>query len=163
METLVVIVVIGVIIGAVLWNKRNAGLAQSGVEFHVAADPNTVATAIDTAYNAGARAKLTGFAAGIRVTGGSGSFRFESRIGDVGHMELTPSDGGTRVRAVTDALYVGAPPRTISQRSNLWAFASRLNHHLYVLLGITPNAAKMKRFQGAIERKVTRKLARASR
>ena len=162
MDTLIVIMVIGVVVGAIVWNKRNANVAATGVEFHVPAELSAVSAAIHTTYNVGTFAKLTGFAAGIRVTGGDGSFRFESRIGDTGHIELTPSRDGTRVRAATDSLYVGAHPRTISQRSSFWALASRLGHASYVLLGIAPNAAKMKRFQRSIERKVTRKLARVS-
>lgn len=162
MASIIVILVIAVIVGAIFWNKRNAALAMTGVEFHVPAPAAAVAAAIDTAHNVGAGAKLKSFALGIRVTGSGESFRFESKIGDVGRITLNPEGRGTRVRAATEVLHVGAHPRTVSQRSSLWGFSSRLSHVIYTIVGITPNAAKMKRFQTGLEAKVAKQLRKAS-
>ena len=65
--------------------------------------------------------------------------------------------------AATEALYVGAHPRTISQRASLWGVSSRVGHLVYATLGIAPNAAKMKRFQLALEGRITRQLDRTRR
>jgi hypothetical protein len=160
MGTLIAILVVAAVIGAVVWNKHTASAAMEGVDFHVAAPPAAVAAAIDNAHNAGAAAKLKGFALGIRVTGGGSTFRYESKIGDVGRIDLAPQGDGTRVRAATEVLYVGAHPRTISQQSSLSGVSSRLSHMIYTVIGITPNAGKMKRFQLGLERKITRRLVK---
>lgn len=163
MGTLIAVMAVVAVVGAIVWNKANASAAMAGVDFHAPAPLARVSNAIDAAYNVGAGAKLKGLALGIRVTGSGSSFRFESRIGDVGRIQLSPDGGGTRVRAATEVLYVGAHPRTISQRSSFWGFSSRMGHLTYTVLGIAPNAAKMKRFQRALERKVTRELNRIPR
>lgn len=160
MGTLIAVMVVFAIIGAVVWNKANASAAMAGVEFYTPAPPAAVSTAVFNAHNVGAGAKLKAFALGIRVTGSGNSYRFESKIGDVGHIRLTADGVGTRVLTAAEVLYVGAPPKSISQRSSLWGFSSRLSHQIYRLLGITPNAAKMKRFQRGLERRISRQLSR---
>lgn len=154
---------VAAVVGAIYWNKRNASAATAGVEFHVPTSVAAVAAAIDGAYNVGAGAKLKSFAQGIRVTGGGGSFRFESRIGDTGRITLAPDGNGTRVRAATESLHVGHHPRFVSQRHSWYGAGSRLTDVTYTILGITPNAAKMKRFQEGIEAKVAKQLRKASR
>jgi hypothetical protein len=108
MEALIAILVVAAIIGAIVWNKRNAAAAMAGVEFHVPASPTEVSGAINSAFNVGAGAKLRSLVGGIRLRGGGSLFRFESKVGDVGRIELTPNGNGTNVRAVTDELMWGA-------------------------------------------------------
>jgi hypothetical protein len=157
------VLVVAVTVGAVYWNHRNAAIARAGVEFHLPAAVTAVASAIHAAHNVGAGGKLKSFAQGIRVTGGGGSFRFESRIGDVGRISLASDGNGTRVRAATESLHVGHHPKAVSQRATWYGVGSRLTDVTYTILGVTPNAAKMKRFQNGLEAKVAKQLRRSSR
>jgi hypothetical protein len=163
METLIGILVVAAIVGAVVWNKRNAAAAMDGVEFHVPASLNEVAAAIYGAFNVGAGAKLRSLVSGVRLSGAGNGFAFESKIGDVGRIELSPNGGGTTVRAVTDELYVGSHPTTHSRGRGYWALATALTHGIYKLLGITPGAAKIKRFQLGLEGKIATQLRKAAR
>jgi hypothetical protein len=162
MEAFIVILVVAAIIGAIVWNKRNAAAAMTGVEFHVPAAPSEVAAAINGAFNGGAGAKLRSLVAGIRLRGGGSSFTFESKIGDVGRIELASNGGGTDVRAITDELYVGSHPRARSRGRGYWAMASALTHAIFKLIGVTPGAAKMKRFQSRLEGKIETQLRKAT-
>lgn len=163
MEALIGIIVAAALIGAIVWNKRNAADAMAGAEFEVPASTNEVSAAINAVFNVGAGAKLKSFVGGIRVAGSGNSFRFESKIGDVGRIQLAPNGGGTKVSAVTDELYVGSHPRTHSRGRGLWSTASALSHGIYKLVGVTPGAAKMKRFQSGLEGKVTKQLRKGAR
>ena len=164
METFIGILVVAALVGAVVWNKRNAAAAMTGVEFHVPASPDEVAGAIYGAFNVGSGAKLRSLVSGVRLSGGGGNtFRFESKIGDVGRIELSPDGGGTTVQAVTDELYVGSHPTTHSRGRGYWAFGSAMTHAIFKMLGITPNAAKMKRFQLGLEGKIATQLRKATR
>ena len=163
MEALIGILVVAAIIGAIVWNKRNAAAAMAGVEFHVPDSPTGVSAAINGAFNVGASAKLRSLVGGIRLSGGGNLFRFESKIGDVGRIELSPNGSGTTVQAVTDELYVGSHPMTHSRGRGLWATASALTHGIYKLIGVTPGAAKMKRSQLGLEGKIARQLGKATR
>ena len=158
METLIVILVIAAIIGAVVWNKRNAAAALAGVGFQVPAPPDEVSAAINGAFNVGAGAKLRSLVAGVRLSGGGNVFRFESKIGDVGRIELSSDGGGTTVWAVTDELYVGSHPKSHSQGHGLWAMSSAITHGIFKVIGVTPGAAKMKRFQLGLEGRITAQL-----
>ena len=162
METFIVILVAAAIIGAVVWNKRNAAAAMDGVEFHVPASPNEVAAAIYGTCNVGAGAKLRSLVSGIRLSGAGNGFVFESKIGDVGRIELSPDGGGTTVQAATEELYVGSHPSTHSRGRGYWAFASAMTHRIYRMLGITPGAAKMKRFQLGLEGRIATQLRKAA-
>jgi len=163
MEAFIVILVIAAIVGAIVWNKRNAAAAMDGVEFHVPASPDEVASAIYGAFKVGAGAKLRSLVSGVRLSGAGDGFTFESKIGDVGRIELSPNGGGTTVRAVTDELYVGSHPTTHSRGRGYWAMASALTHGIYKMIGITPGAAKMKRFQLGLEGKIATQLRKATR
>ena len=163
MEALIAILVVAAIIGAIVWNKRNAAAAMAGVEFHVPASPTDVSAAINSAFNVGAGAKLRSLVGGIRLRGGGSLFRFESKVGDVGRIELTPNGNGTNVRAVTDELYVGSHPSTHSRGRGYWALASALTQAIYRAIGVTPGAAKMKRFQWGLESKVAAQLRKSTR
>jgi hypothetical protein len=163
MEALIWILVIAAIIGAIVWNKRNAAAAMTGVEFHVPASPSEVSAAIHSAFRVGAGGMLRRFVAGVRLTGGGNLFRFESKIGDVGRVELSPNGGGTNVRAVTDELYVGSHPTTHSRGRGLWAMATAVTHGIYKMIGVTPGAVKMKRFQLGLEGRIAAQLRKAAR
>lgn len=163
MGTVVVILIIAAIVGAVVWNKRTAAAAMAGVEFVVAATPEQVSSALAGAYSVGPGAKIKSKLMGIKLDGGGSSFRFSSNIGDHGAVTLTQNGSGTTVRAVTEELYVGSNPKSVSQRSSLWGFSSRLTHSIYGLLGVTPNASKMKRFQGGLESAITRQIRKSSK
>lgn len=142
MGTLIAILVVAAIIGGIVWNKRNAAAAMAGVEFDVPAAPAQVVGAINGAFNVGAAAKLKSAFGGIRVGGGGGNtFRYESKIGDVGRIQVSPGGTGSKVRAVTDELYVGSHPKSHSRSRGIWGLASAMSHGIYKLLGITPGAA----------------------
>ena len=163
MEALIGLLALAAIIGAIMWNKRNAAAAMEGVSFHVPAPPGEVSSAIKGSFNVGAAAKLKSIVGGIRVGGGGQSFRFESKIGDIGRIQLSEDGQKTKVFAVTDELYVGSHPKAHSRGRGLWATASALTHVIYKLLGITPGAAKMKRFQAGLEAKIAKQLRKAAR
>jgi len=153
--------VVALIAGGTLWNKRNAALAMEGVEFSVDAPAGAVSEAIRTAYCGGAKAALRAVVSRMTVTPtGAHSFQTRSSIGDAGTIEVSDRGGTTTVRAFTTELYVGSPPAG-HFRSGLLAVSARIVHGAYKMLGITPNAAKMKRFHAGVERKVAAGLRRA--
>ena len=158
METVIAVLVVVAVVDAILRNRSIAIAAMAGVEFHVPAPPAAVARAVHAAHNVGVAAQLKAFVVGIRVTGNGSSFRFESRIGDTGRIEVIPEGDGTLVRAATEVLYLGAHPRTFSPRAGLWGFPPRPGHLVYTVLGIAPNATKMLRFQRTLERRITSRL-----
>jgi hypothetical protein len=162
MATFIGLLVVAALVGAVVWNKRNASAAMDGVAFVLPASPTEVAAAIASAFNVGAAAKLKGMIEGVRVLGSGQSFRYESRIGDVGRLELNANGGGTEVRAATTQLYVGTHPRSHSRGGGLWSTASALAHGIYKVLGVTPGAARMKRFQRRLEARVAKQLGRVA-
>lgn len=162
MEALIVVCVVALIAGGTFWNKRNAALAMAGVEFSFDAPAGAVSEAIRSAYCGGAKAALRSVVSRMTVTPtGAGSFRTQSSIGDTGSIEVSERGGVTTVRAFTTELYVGTPPAT-QFRSGLFALSARILHVAYKILGITPNAAKMKRFHMGIERKVAAGLRKAA-
>ena len=163
METFIGILVIAAIVGAIVWNKRNAAAAMAGVEFHVPASLDEVSAAIYSSFNVGAGAKLRSLVSGVRLSGGGNTFAFESKLGDMGRIELSPDVGGTTVQAATEALYVGSHPASHSRGRGYWALASALTHGIYKMIGITPGAAKMKRFQLGLEGKIATQLRKATR
>lgn len=162
MATIILILILGALIGAVIWNHKNRDAATDGVEFTVPGSVGSVASAIGALYCDGARAKAKSFVSGLTVTpAGPTSFRFESRIGDVGEISVDGSGGAVTVRARTSELYIGSHPVT-HFRKGLTGTGAALTHGVYKLLGITPNAAKMKHFQNGLEGRVCRHLDRAS-
>jgi hypothetical protein len=165
MGVVIVVLVIGALVGAVVWNHRNAALAMAGQQFHVADGTDAVTRAIGDAYCGGAKATMKALVSRLTVTpAGPSSFRVTSKIGDAGHINVRPGPkGGSTVEASTDELYVGSHPMTHSRRPGLWGLSSALTHVIYKAVGITPNAARMKRFQRGIERQVNIRLRRQSR
>jgi hypothetical protein len=160
-EALIVIMVVALIAGGTLWNRRSAVLAMEGVEFRVDAPVSAVSEAIRSAYCGGAKAVLRAVVSRMTVTPTDAhSFQTRSSIGDAGTIQLSDHGGTTTVRAFTTELYVGSPPAG-HFRSGLLAVSARIVHGVYKILGITPNAAKMKRFHAGVERKVAAGLRKA--
>ena len=161
MEWFVLVLVVAALTGGVVWNRRNAAEARAGVEFYVDAPPSAVADAVRACYCGGAKAMIKNFLTRLTVTpAGAYAFSTDSSIGDSGTIAIAPQGTGSVVRAQTTALYVGAPPATLG-RSGIYGLASRITHGVYVALGITPNAAKMRRLQRGVERRVSSQLRKA--
>lgn len=161
MGTLVVILIVVALIGATIWNKRTAAAAMEGVRFQVDASAETVAGAIVRAFNLGAGAKLKSALGGIRVERTGDEFRFATKIGDVGVIRLAESGAVTVVDAMTTELYVGSHPKGHSRSNGIWGFATAMTHRIYQLIGITPSAGKMKRFQLRLEGTISKQLRKA--
>lgn len=157
------ILVVGAIVGGVVWNRRNAAAAMAGVQFVVPASPAEVTSAIHAAYNLGASGAFKSMTRGMRVASAGSGFAFESKIGDSGIIQIRPDGAGTTVRAATEQLFVGSHPKTHSRGSGLWALSSALTHGIYRLIGVTPGAAKMKKFQESLERTIAKQMQKAAR
>jgi hypothetical protein len=163
MGGLIAVLAIAAAIGAVVWNHKNQSDAMEGHAFEIPSPTNAVVGAITAAYCSGARAAVKGFISRITVTPNGGStFRTSTKIGDVGLIEVRPSQNGSQVHAHTTELTIGGHPMAYSTRSSLWGFSSRLAHVIYKILGISVNAARMKRFQRSVERQVNRQLRRSA-
>jgi hypothetical protein len=91
---------------------------------------------------------------------GAGSFLTRSSIGDAGSIDVFGDGGSSTVRARTTSLYIGAPPATRG-KTGFYGLASLIMHNVYTVLGVAPNAAKMKRFHAGVERKVSAQLRKA--
>ena len=159
MEGLLGVLVIAALIGAVVWNHKNAEAALDGVEFSTPHSPATIVTTIAAAYCGGAKARAKSLLSGCTVTQTSPtSFRLETKIGDIGQIDVRQhEESGAVIAAYTTELYVGSHPVT-HFRKGFAGLAADINHRLYKLLGISPNAAKMKRFQVALEGRIARQL-----
>jgi hypothetical protein len=163
MGTLIAVLAIAAVIGAVVWNHKNQSEAMEGHAFDVASPADVVVGAIAAAYCRGARAAVKGFVSRVGVTPNGGSaFRTSTKIGDVGLIEVRPTQNGSHVHAHTTELSIGSHPMTYSTRSSLWGLSSRLTHVIHRILGISVNAARMKRFQRSVERQVNRQLRRSA-
>ncbi|MGQ0680266.1 MAG: hypothetical protein ACT4OM_11555 [Actinomycetota bacterium] len=132
------------------------------LEFSVQATPAETSAAIYGAFNLGAGAKLRKAISGIRVEGSGHSYRFESRIGDIGRIQLASTGTGTKVSAFTDELYVGSHPMSHWRSGGYWGWVAAMGHRINKLLGITPGAARMKRFQRGLEGKIAKQLREAA-
>jgi hypothetical protein len=164
MGVLIVVLLIIASIGGVIWNHRNAELAMAGVEFSVPWSAPQVAAAIRESYCGGAKATIRSMAAGVKVAAsGPTSFRFETKAGDVGTITIQASGtSGSQVAASAETLFVGNTVALRSHRKSLYATGVALTHGIFVLLGLTPNAARVKRFQGGLERRVLKRLGTAA-
>ena len=162
MQVVVVILIVLACAAAVAWNKRNAAMALAGVEFTVPVDPARVGRAVQECYCTGVRAKAKAVIGGFAVTQVAPTrYRVQTKLGDVGEIVVSSRAGnGVIVTARTTELYVGSHPAS-HFRTGLWNVAARTAHGWYKLLGVTPGAADMKRFQNSMERRLLRKLARS--
>jgi hypothetical protein len=161
MGGLVVVLILAALIGGVVWNHKNKEAAAAGVDFALRRSGPEVAAAVERAFCSGAKAKVKTMVFGVTVVPmGRGHYRLESKIGDSGTLQVTDQGGGsTHVHAHTDELYIGMPPK--GQFKNGWlGVSARIMHRVYTLLGLAPNAAKMKRFQLNLENRLSRELGR---
>lgn len=162
MEIFVLMVVVLALLGAIVWNKRNAALAEEGVQFRVAAPPEAVSRAVQNGHSGSVRAAAQRLLSGVTVTDvGGGSFRTDSRFGDHGVIEIRPDASGSTVHARTVELYRGSPPSLLG-RGGLFGLGALIVHRVYVLIGICPSAARMKRMQQGIEGRVLKELRRTT-
>lgn len=157
------ILIVAALIGMVVWNHKNAEAAMNGVEFGTAQSPHEVCAAISAAYCGGAKAKAKSVLSGVKVQPLAGSaFALSTKIGDEGRIEVLQGQGsGAVVRAAATSLYVGSHPKG-HFKSGWLGLSARIGHGIYKVLGITPNAAKMKRFVNGIEGRVAKQAWRAS-
>ena len=161
MEFLIVVVVVAVIAGGTYWNHQTAAAAMAGVEFHVDAPPSVVHDAVTASYCGGAKAMLKSLVSRMTVTpSGAHAFLTRSSIGDAGTIEIFAQGGGSAIRARATELYVGTPPSS-HFRSGFMGVSARIMHGVYKMLGIAPNAGKMKRFHAGVERKVAAAMRKA--
>jgi len=164
-SVLVVLLIIAALVGGVIWNKRNAGAAMSGVQFSVPATADVVTGALRNAYcRSGAKSLARSMVSGITVaeTGGY-AFRIDTKLGDNAEIVVSDNGGGASlVTARTNELYVGSHPSSHFS-SGLMAIGAVMTHNIFKLLGITPSAARLKRFQCGVESRVLKELQRAPR
>jgi hypothetical protein len=158
MGVLIVILLVAAAVGGVIWNKRNAAEAMAGVEFSVAASQAEVVAGLREAYCGGATAGLRSLATGVRVVpSGAGELRYETKAGDVGRIRVSGGGSQTIVTASTENLFVGNTVALKNHKPSLYSTAVALTHGLLTLLGVTPNAAKMKRFQNGLAPKLAKR------
>lgn len=160
MGSLILVLGVVAVIGGVIWNHKTSEAAMGGVEFTTPEPPDVVCGAIFTMYCGGAKAKVKSALSGIKVTGaGPNAFRFVTKLGDEGEVSVNSQGAGSVVEAHTNELYVGTHPKTHA-KSGWFGLAAAIVHRIYKLLGIAPYAAKMKRFQHALEGRIARQLGR---
>lgn len=156
MGILIVILVIAACVGGVFWNHYNAARAAEGVSFVVGQPPSVVEAAVQRTFNAGAVAALRGSVSGISVTSiGPGAFGFSSSIGDSGEISVSGDPAGSIVTARCLNFYIGSHPKSHNLR-----FAGLVDG-IYTMLGLAPNAAKLKRWLGRLESRVNRSIAKS--
>lgn len=113
MEVVIVALIVAALIGGVVLNHKNAARALEGVEFAVPQAPDAVRAVISATYCGGTKAKAR--AAFSRVTvaaAGPSSFRFTTKIGDAGTIEVSSDDHGRSiVCAHATELHVGGHPK----------------------------------------------------
>lgn len=154
-------IVIAVLVVGTVWNRKNAAAAMAGVEFRVDASPERVVRIFSSAFCDSKKAKLTAAVGAVRVEpAGKATFKTTTRIGDEGQVTVV-SDGndGAVVRSFAEELYVGTHPSGHFRRG-FANFGAQMAHGIYKVLGIAPNAGKMKRFNAALERRVLKEVAR---
>jgi hypothetical protein len=155
MGTFLLLLVIAAIAGGIYWNRQTSAAASAGVVFEVTRPPDAVADAIEAVLCQGGLTRMKNGLVGVRVRrSGRWRFVYESRLGDEGHIAIEPSgQGGSTVRANSTALYVGSHPSS-HFRSGIAGFAAIITHRTFTLAGISPGAARMKRFQTGLERQI---------
>ena len=155
--------VVALIIGVVI-NKRTAATALEGVSFVLAYPPSLVAAALDKTHNKGTAAAIRGAFGGVSVVAvANKAFAYQSKFGDQGQIVITSDPAGAHVQARTTNLYVGAPQKMLNTSSTgIWALSVAITHGLYRLAGVTPGAANMKRWQNALQGRVTREITKAT-
>jgi hypothetical protein len=159
MAVLIVVLVIAACVAGVIRNRRNAEAALAGVSFTVSAPPRQVFLAISEAFCGGAKAGLRSMVTGVSVApAGDTSFAYKTKHGDVGTIAVGANGSGSSVTASASELFVGNTEVFKTQRSKLHASGVGLTHGILLLLHVTPNAAKMKRFASGLEPKLAKRL-----
>lgn len=160
MAVLVVLLLIAACFAGVIHNHRNAAEAMTGVEFVVDAPQRQVAAAITEIFcSGGAKSGLRSMITGVSVSpAGASSFTYKTKHGDIGKLVVTGSGSTATVKASTTELFVGNTEVFKNQRSRLHAAGVGLTHGICLLLNLTPNAAKMKRFARGLEPKLAKRI-----
>lgn len=161
MEILVVLLIIVAVSSG--WNWYQGSAAKSGVTIQLPYPPDQVRSAAAVALiRSGAKGALANVARGVTVqASGTGSFRYGTKLGDEGHLDISPSGGGTVVVARTDRMFVGWH-RSPSAKSGFYQLVFALTALFLKMLYYRPGASKMWRFQRALEGRLTRELRRAA-
>lgn len=161
MEYIVVVAVIAAVVGGVLWNHRTKLAAFSGVEFEAPLPPDQVAAVVGAIYCQGAKAAVRNSFSGVSVRRqGPLEFLFETKLGDTGWIRIAAADGtGSKVEAETTSLHIGGTLLS-DDGSPIWRLSKTLTDLIYKMLGLAPFAARMKRFQNSLERKVGNQIHR---
>lgn len=160
MEVLILVVIVGAIVGGVIWNHQSTNMAFSGVEFELPAAPEQVRAAIEALYVTGAKAKGRAALTPVKVRPSRSGFDLASKVGDEGEISLSPSPtGGTVVSASASRLFIGNPMHTGG--SGLWAAGTGLGHMMAKTLGIRPTARRWKGFLHGLDSRIQRQLQRA--
>jgi hypothetical protein len=160
-EILIMIVVVGGLIAGVWQNHTAAEAAREGIEFMVPAEAVAVRAAISSAYTRGAKSKVLSVATGIRCTPTNDGLRYDTKTGDAGRVVVRAGSSGTAVRASASTLFVGHPA-ILRDHRGIWAISVLICHGIFRMLGLAPNAAKVKRFHAGLERRLLKELAKAA-
>ncbi|NEA32814.1 hypothetical protein [Streptomyces sp. SID13031] len=154
MEYIVGIAVIAALVGGVLWNHRTKQAAFTGVGFEVPLPPAQVADVVSAVYCQGAKASVRSTFSGVSVRRqGPTEFLFETKLGDTDWIKITAAETGSAVEAETTSLHIGGTLLS-DDGSPIWRLSKTLTDLIYKVLGLAPFAARMKRFQNGLERKV---------
>ena len=104
-------------------------------------------------------AAFTGIGFIVRRTGPM-EFVSDTKLGDSGAIRIdTAGEGGSTVEAETTVLHIGGKLLSDSG-SPSWVMSKALTNLIYRTLGLAPTAARMKRFQYGLERRVTTQIHR---
>ncbi len=159
-EVLIVVVLIAIVIGGVALNHHNRRIAFAGVEFTLDAPADEALAALEAVYCQGAKATLRQNFTGVRVRRSEEGLAFTTKLGDEGVIEVSAAGPRSFVRVVTTSVYIGNSLKS-TQGSPVWQASKAISHLLLRVLGVAPNAAKLKRFQRRVEPKLSRHLGQA--
>jgi hypothetical protein len=159
MAVLVIILLIAACVAGTIYNHRNAAAALLGVEFDVDAPPRLVVAAITETFCGGAKAGLRSIVTGVSVAPKDNArFTYKTKHGDVGTISVVAHGSGSRVTASASELFVGNTQALKEHRSPWFAAGAGLTHGICLLLRVSPNAAKMKRFAHGLQPKLAKRL-----
>ena len=161
MEILVLILIVGAMVAGVLNNHKNSALVLEGLEFAVAADARAVTSALHAGYCQGAKAKVVTMAFGVKVTPTADGLLYDTKVGDIGQVVVRGAGSESVVRVHASDLFVGHP-WAIRPHRGLVALSVAISHGICRMLGVVPNAARLKRLHAAMEGRVNKQLAKAA-
>jgi len=159
---LIFILIVGAAVGGVMVNRKTSEQAMKGVLIKATVPPAQIGPALTEIYCGGARATFRSLATGLRVSQVSpATFRYEGKHGDRGVIEIKSDGNGSLIVARAESLFVGNTAGR-NARSAYYAVAAAMVNRMFILCGIAPNAAKVRRFQRGIEGKLRGKLGAAA-